>query len=34
MIIPTLKRAIQALEEKGFYDIALLFLRSCSHITI
>jgi hypothetical protein len=26
MIVPTLKRAIQALEEKGFYDIALLFL--------
>lgn len=26
MIFPTLKRAIQALEEKGFYDIALLFL--------
>ncbi len=28
MIIPTLKRAIQALEEKGFYDIALLFLSA------
>ncbi len=26
MLFPTLKRAIQALEEKGFYDIALLFL--------
>lgn len=26
MIVPTLKRAIQAREEKGFYDIALLFL--------
>lgn len=28
MIVPTLKRAIQALEEKGFYDIALLFLSA------
>lgn len=28
MIIPTLKRAIQAREEKGFYDIALLFLSA------
>lgn len=26
MIFPTLKRAIQAREEKGFYDVALLFL--------
>ena len=28
MIVPTLKRAIQSLEEKGFYDIALLFLSA------
>jgi hypothetical protein len=28
MIVPTLKRAIQAMEEKGFYDIALLFLSA------
>lgn len=28
MIVPTLKRAIQALEEKRFYDIALLFLSA------
>ena len=28
MIVPTLKRAIQAREEKGFYDIALLFLSA------
>lgn len=28
MIVPTLKRAIQAVEEKGFYDIALLFLSA------
>lgn len=28
MIVPTLKRAIQVLEEKGFYDIALLFLSA------
>lgn len=28
MIVPTLKRAIQALEEKGFYDIAVLFLSA------
>lgn len=28
MIVPTLKRVIQAQEEKGFYDIALLFLSA------
>lgn len=31
MIVPTLKRAIQALEEKGFYDIALLFLSALGY---
>ncbi|XJC74027.1 hypothetical protein ACHFCA_26405 [Delftia tsuruhatensis] len=31
MIVPTMKRAIQALEEKGFYDIAVLFLTALGY---